>query len=114
MLDRARGLLFVPGSPPRRLDRMRSLEPLLAYLVARRPEPVDVDELARVVWTQRPSRSVVGAITTSVARLRALLGPAAPVRTHGVGLRRAYELAPEARVWRIDEVGAARVASRAP
>jgi hypothetical protein len=104
VLDRAEGLLHVPGRAPRRLDRMRALEPLLAYLVARRPEPVDVAELARVVWAQRPSRSVVGAITTSIARLRALLGPAAPVRTRGEGPERAYVLAPEARVWRIDAI----------
>jgi DNA-binding SARP family transcriptional activator len=86
---------------------MRAIEPLLAYLVARHPEPADVEELARVVWGQRPSRSVVGAITTSIARLRTLLGPAAPVLTRGEGLQRAYVLAPAARVWRIDAIGAA-------
>jgi hypothetical protein len=106
VLDRAQRLLFVPGRAPRPLDRMRAIEPLLAHLVARSPEAVDVTELARVVWAQRPSRSVVGAITTSVARLRTLLGPAAPVRTRGEGLQRAYVLAPEARVWRIDAIGA--------
>jgi hypothetical protein len=107
VLDRAERLLHVPGRAPRRLDRMRAIEPLLAYLVARHPEPADVEELARVVWGQRPSRSVVGAITTSIARLRTLLGPAAPVLTRGEGLQRAYVLAPAARVWRIDAIGAA-------
>jgi len=104
VLDRAQRLLCVPGRAPRRLDRMRAIEPLLAYLVARHPEPADIEELARVVWGQRPSRSVVGAITTSIARLRALLGPAAPVLTRGEGPERAYVLAPEARVWRIDAI----------
>lgn len=106
VLDRSRALLFVPGRSARRLDRMRAIEPLLAHLIARRPEPVFLDELARVVWSQRPTASVVSAITTSIARLRRLLGRAARIVTTGVGARRAYELAPEAVVWRIDVASA--------
>jgi len=103
VLDRSRRLLFVHGGPPRALGRMRHVEPMLAHLAARRPESVSLDELARVVWQQRRSRSVESAITTSIARARRLLGAAGGwLVTHvGDGVR-AYAVDSSRAFYRLD------------
>lgn len=102
VLDRVEHRLHVPGRAPRRLDRMRAVEPLLALLAARRPEPVSLEELARQVWGQRPGRSVVAAITTSIARLRRLIGHHDVLRTVGSGTARAYAVPAAAPLYAIE------------
>jgi DNA-binding winged helix-turn-helix (wHTH) protein len=98
--------LHRPGAAPRELGRMRLVEPLLAHLAAARPQATSVEQLARAVWRQRPSRSVQVAITTSIARLRRLLGPSLEVRTSGSGERRAYAIDGSAPLWVVEMPGA--------
>jgi tetratricopeptide (TPR) repeat protein len=106
LLDRVLRRLHRPGAAPRELGRMRLVEPLLAHLAAARPQATSVEQLARAVWRQRPSRSVQVAITTSIARLRRLLGPSLEVRTSGSGERRAYAIDGSAPLWVVEMPGA--------
>jgi tetratricopeptide (TPR) repeat protein len=99
LLDRVLHRLHRGGAAPRDLGRMRSVEPLLAHLAAVRPGAASVEELSRAVWAQRPSRSVRVAITTSIARLRRLLGSSLAIHTSGSGERRAYSVDATAPLW---------------
>lgn len=102
LLDRVRHRLHRAGAAPRDLGRMRLVEPLLSHLAAVRPAAASVEELSRVVWQQRPSRSVRVALTTSIARLRRLLGASLAIHTSGSGARRAYAIDASAPLWVLD------------
>ncbi|MER6781091.1 MULTISPECIES: BTAD domain-containing putative transcriptional regulator [unclassified Streptomyces] len=72
---RSAGLQLPLGSPQQRA--------LLAMLLLRRNDVVDLDEIVDGLWGEEPPRTAVGTVRSHVYRLRRALGPR--IVTHGQG-----------------------------